>query len=77
MSRITVESSLLSRFPKKHLYAYHLAAAAEQDGEGESEKSIREWMLRAHLLVDYISGMTDEYALHSYQLVSGMRTDIH
>ncbi len=31
-----------------------------------------EWWLRVHLIIDHISGMTDDYALQSYQLAKGI-----
>jgi len=29
-----------------------------------------EWYYRARLVIDYISGMTDDYALHEFQSLS-------
>ncbi|MEG9541222.1 hypothetical protein DZC40_03615, partial [Acinetobacter baumannii] len=34
---------------------------------------INEIQYRAHLIVDYISGMTDDFALEMYQLLEGIR----
>lgn len=31
-----------------------------------------EWNLRAHLLVDFVSGMTDQYSMEFYQLLKGI-----
>lgn len=31
-----------------------------------------EWWLRAHLIVDHVAGMTDDYALKTYQLCKGI-----
>ncbi len=31
-----------------------------------------EWFLRAHLIVDHISGMTDNFALRTYQILEGI-----
>jgi dGTPase len=73
-SKITIESGLMIRFPRKCLQAYRVGVDV-LTGNGE-ELRIMEWILRAHLLVDYVSGMTDEYALSSFQLVSGMRSDL-
>lgn len=33
-----------------------------------------EWFLRAHLITDFIAGMTDNYALEIYQVLHGIRT---
>lgn len=38
-----------------------------------SRKDFPEWYLRAHLIVDFISGMTDGFALEFYQLLNGIR----
>lgn len=32
-----------------------------------------EWWLRVHLLIDHIDGMTDEYALQTYQMLTGIQ----
>jgi dGTPase len=34
-----------------------------------------EWFCRAHLIVDYLSGMTDDFAYRSYQVISGARLE--
>ena len=69
---ITVESSLASRLPRKYLDAYKHAC---QTDDFEADAAVREWSLRAHLILDYIGGMTDQYALRTFQLVSGVRID--
>jgi dGTPase len=42
---------------------------------GNVPKDAYEWFFRAHLIVDYISGMTDNYALEKFQLYSGIRVN--
>lgn len=74
-SRITVESSLVSRLPKKQRHAYE-SAVSSLGSMTASKKKVIEWMLRAHWIVDFVSGMTDDFALQTYQLVSGMRADL-
>ena len=32
-----------------------------------------EWIYRAHLIVDYIAGMTDNYVLETYNLLYGIK----
>jgi dGTPase len=61
---LTSEPGMLALFPKKHLAAYLEIAG----------RSSMEHFYRAHLLVDFIAGMTDEFALSTYRLVSGQRT---
>jgi len=34
-----------------------------------------EWFSRAHLIVDYVSGMTDDFAFRTYQVISGVRLE--
>jgi len=60
---------LFNKLPRKHLDAY-------RDLRAEfSQKKVPEWYFRAHLIVDYISGMTDGYALELYQLLNGIRLE--
>jgi dGTPase len=73
--KITVESGKMSRLPRKFVQAYETAIKEEAGRPGAASRVV-EWSLRAHLLVDYISGMTDDYALRSFQLLSGMRADL-
>lgn len=68
--RILLEPKLLSLFPQKYIKAYtHQATqAAEQANE-----DFLEWNARAHLVVDFISGMTDDFAMTTYRTLAGMR----
>lgn len=72
-ANIIVEGSLCSRLPKKYVEAYQIAI--KENDRFDAVDFVREWSLRSHLILDYISGMTDEYALYNYQLVAGMRID--
>ena len=59
--------TLISYLPEKHVLAYFHACREEGDCGGA-----REWLLRAHLVVDFISGMTDDFAIIMHQqLYSG------
>ncbi len=62
---LDVESRLYNRLPKKHIYLYR------QKCELQETSLQDEWFHRAHLIIDYISGMTDRYALSTYQLLGG------
>lgn len=64
---LDVHWRLFNRLPPKHLETY-----SDQLKEFEG-KDFPEWYFRAHLIVDYISGMTDVFALEQYQLLSGIR----
>jgi len=61
----TAEPSLLSLFPRKHLAVYRDAV---------SEGTYPELFHRIHLVVDFIAGMTDDFALSTYRLLSGQVT---
>lgn len=62
-----IESKLVNRLPKKFVENYR--------NETAEAKCVEEWFLRAHLIVDYIAGMTDIYALETYQLFKGIRIE--
>lgn len=65
LSDCTREPSLLSLLPKKHLAVY--LEDVESNGKNEM-------FLRMHLLVDFVAGMTDDFALDTYRLLSGQTT---
>lgn len=59
--------NLLSRLSKKHVVAYKKSVGALKDNDNED---VLEWYYRARLVIDYISGMTDDYSLHEYQALT-------
>lgn len=65
LSVYTREPSLLSLLPKKHLATYI---------EDVENNCSNELFLRMHLLVDFVAGMTDDFALDTYRLLSGQTT---
>jgi dGTPase len=66
-ANLDLEWRLFNRLPGKHMRAY-------QDQLNSLDRTLfPEWYLRAHLIVDYISGMTDHYALAQFQLLSGIK----
>jgi len=68
---IAVEKKLVSLLPKKYLRSYaHAVASITQSGQDANEL---EWYYRVQLIVDYISGMTDDFALATYRGLSGIR----
>ena len=71
------EKKLLSLFPEKHIKAYSHACGLNDSNTylDDHMKNLLEWNLRAHLITDFISGMTDDFALASFQLLSGIKTD--
>ena len=70
-----VSMRLIRRISAKQIAAYgHDVERARKSGEGPTD--LLERYYRVRLLVDYISGMTDDYALHEYQVLSAIRPKI-
>lgn len=67
----TAEPSLLSLFPRKHLAVYIEAVS------DKAEARLPERFHRLHLMVDFVAGMTDDFALSTYRLLSGQVTYEH
>ena len=72
---VLLEQKLLSLFPEKHLQAYSYACTQIEADESLDldAKLIREWNLRGHLITDFVSGMTDDFALSTFQTLSGIK----
>lgn len=68
--KIVIESKLLSLFPKKYIQAYRDDLVKLSIDESYH---VREWILRAHLVTDFISGMTDDFSIDTYQILSGIK----
>jgi dGTPase len=68
--QIVMENKLLTLFPKRYIAAYHdqLLKTPKDDNF-----HVAEWVLRAHLITDFISGMTDDFAIATYQNLSGIK----
>lgn len=66
-----LQKRLFALLPKRYLKVYK----NEVDGLAQHEplSNLKEWALRAHLITDYISGMTDDFALETFQLLSGIK----
>lgn len=70
---------LLDRLPAHYLDVYDSLLDKKLE---ESEDLMKqwgeeawEWFCRAHLIVDYLSGMTDDFAYRSYQVISGAKLE--
>jgi dGTPase len=61
-----IEPALVNLLARKYMRAYEHSKSLA-GGAGDHE--IREWAARAHLIVDYISGMTDEFATTMFQKI--------
>lgn len=68
--QIVVENKLLSLFPKRYIAAYYDQLSNIKNDENYY---VLEWVLRAHLITDFISGMTDDFAIDTYQTFSGIK----
>lgn len=59
-----LEARLIARLPEKYRRAYiHMC----------DEDPTNEWWWRVHLLVDFVGGMTDSYAVDLFQVLSGIK----
>jgi len=68
--QIVIENKLLTFFPRRYIAAYqHQLANTPVD----DNYHVAEWVLRAHLVTDFISGMTDDFAITTYQTLSGIK----
>jgi len=61
---------LCHRLSRRHVKAY-LLATEKHDPFFERENE-QEWYFRVRLLLDFISGMTDTYALEEYRILHGL-----
>lgn len=70
---IVIEKKILQLFPERYIKAYRHTI---DQLEGPESKCFEfyEWNARAHLIVDFVSGMTDDFAMTTYQTLSGMKT---
>jgi len=68
---LDVEWRLFNRLANKQLAAYRYAIR-EQSAADPENFVVKEWFYRSHLIVDYIAGMTDNFALESYRHLNGI-----
>ncbi|MFM5003515.1 dGTPase [Aeromonas hydrophila] len=61
---------LFHRLSARHIKAYRLAVASRDPRFSDGAE--QEWYFRVRLLLDYVSGMTDTYALEEFRLLSGI-----
>jgi dGTPase len=74
---IVIENKLLSLFPPKHIKVYkHECDELKKSASNPTEYKFGEWNLRAHLITDFISGMTDDFAMQTFQNLSGIKTQL-
>lgn len=68
---IIIEKKLLTLFPKNYVKVYF--DELKKIEVTDADYKFREWNIRAHLVTDFISGMTDDFAMKTYQTLSGMK----
>lgn len=68
-NRILLEPKLLKLFPEKYLKVYRFHV---DNLDASVESDLIEWNARAHLITDFISGMTDDFAMTTYRTLAGM-----
>lgn len=66
-----IERRLYNRLGKRYISAYKYAI--NKLDKSQHDFTIKEWWLRVHLLIDHVSGMTDEFALETYQMLEGIK----
>lgn len=73
-SKKAIEKRLYNRLSKKHVNAYYNKSIEIEELKLENYEEYRllEWYYRTRLIIDFISGMTDEYALNEYQVLSAI-----
>ena len=71
--KLALEWRIFNRFPKRYVNSYknQLKEWEPYYGEYGGKQNI-EWWLRTHLIIDYITGMTDDSALQTYQVCNGI-----
>jgi dGTPase len=65
---------LLDRLPAHYLDVYD-STKDDKDSRQNWGDDIWEWFCRAHLIVDYLAGMTDDFAHRTYQVISGVKLE--
>lgn len=78
---LDVEARYFHLLGKKYIHSYKNQvieweiAESKKITEGLNKEQI-EWWLRVHMIIDHIAGMTDEFALETYQLCKGISVDV-
>lgn len=67
--KIIIEKKYLKLFPLKYINVYENEISKIK---GDKNEKFLEWNARAHLIVDFISGMTDDFSMKTYRTLSGM-----
>ena len=63
---------LIRRLSSKHIVAYK-NSVKKLSQEDEEKFKLEEWYYRTRLLIDYITGMTDDFAFDEYKILSALK----
>jgi dGTPase len=72
---LDLERRLFNRLGERYVKSY--IYETQKLDQTSSEFTIKEWWLRTHLVIDHINGMTDDFALDTYQMLTGIRTNTY
>ena len=67
-----ISQRLIRRLSSKHIVAYKDAVSKLQK-EDMTRFRLEEWYYRARLIIDYISGMTDDFALDEFKTLEALK----
>ena len=69
-----ISRRLFRRLPKRHVAAYKRCITERADSSITAPRERREleWYYRIRLLIDYLSGMTDDFVLREFQCLSAI-----
>ena len=67
-----VSPKLIKRISSKQIVAYK-EDTNKLDSLNYEEYRVLEWYFRVRLIIDYISGMTDDYALEEYKILTAIK----
>ncbi|MBU1658243.1 hypothetical protein KKG72_04225 [bacterium] len=64
---------LIKRISSKQIVAYKNDVKVLENNDNKETCQILEFYYRARLIIDFISGMTDVFALHEFQVLSALK----
>jgi len=67
-----ISQRLIRRLSSKHIVAYK-QAVEKIENKNSNKYQIEEWYYRCRLIIDYISGMTDDFALDEYKTLEALK----
>lgn len=65
---------LFDRVPAHYLDVYD-STSNDSTSQHKWGEDVWEWFCRAHLITDYLSGMSDDFAYRTYQVISGAKLE--